>query len=160
MEQPIQNIEKLKGLVNNLGITMLVTVNEAKELTSRHITTADIDTERNMWFFTDGSSNISEEISLNNEVLITYSSCVLKRYISIYGNASLGNDIDQIKDLWNPAFKPWFPEAEKYDTVMLLKVNQPRIEYWHGGSSKRIINSSIKNIRKKKGSHNTLSLYS
>ena len=51
MEQPIENIEKLKGLVNNLGIAMLVTVNEAKELTSQHLTTADIDTERNMWFF-------------------------------------------------------------------------------------------------------------
>ena len=113
-----------------------------------------------MWLFSDEFSNRSEEISLNNELLITYSSSALKRYISIYGNASLVNDIDQIKDLWNPAFKPWFPEAEKDDTVMLLKVNPSRIEYWDGGSSKRIITSSIKNIRKNKGSLNTMSLYS
>ena len=153
MEPNIKNIEKLKSLVNNIGIAMLVTVNEAKEVNSRPISTADIDTEGNIWFFTDEFSDKANEISFNNEVVITYTSPSLKRCISIHGNASLINDIDQIKDLWNPAFKPWFPEAETDDTVRLLKVSPSHIEYWDGGSSKMVISSNKTNTYKKKGNH-------
>lgn len=66
MEPNIKNIEKLKSLVNNIGIAMLVTVNEAKEVNSRPISTADIDTEGNIWFFTDEFSDKANEISFNN----------------------------------------------------------------------------------------------
>lgn len=158
MEPDIKNIERLKGLVNNIGIAMLVTVNEAKELNSRPISTADIDTEGNIWFFTDEFSNKGEEISFNNEVMITYTSPSSKRCVSIHGNASLINDIDQIKDLWNPAFKPWFPEAETDDAVMLLKVSPFHIEYWDGGSSKIVISSNEGNAYKTKGNHHWKSL--
>ena len=44
MQQNIENIEKLKGLVNTIGIAMLVTVNSANELKARPMSTADIDT--------------------------------------------------------------------------------------------------------------------
>ena len=78
---------------------MLITVNVTKELMSRPITTADIDTEGNMWFFTDEFCDKSEKILLNNEVLINYAAPTLKKYISIRGNASLINDADLIKEL-------------------------------------------------------------
>jgi len=154
MEQNIENIEKLKGLVNNIGIAMLVTVNPAKELKSRPMSTANIDTEGNMWFFTDEFSDKVAEISYNNDVMINYASPALKKYISIYGNASLVNDIDQIKDLWNPAFKAWFPEAETDDAVILLKVTPSHIEYWDGGSRKIIISTNTEDAYKKNGNNN------
>ncbi len=148
MEQNIENIEKLKGLVNNIGIGMLVTVNETKKLNSRPISTADIDIEGNIWFFTDEFSDKAEKISYNDKVMITYSSPVLKSCISIYGNAMLVNDIDQIKDLWSPAFKPWFPESEMDDAVKLLKVSPSHIEYWDGGSLKTVISPNTENAYK------------
>ena len=159
MQQNIENVEKLKGLVNNIGIAMLITVNAAKELKARPITTADIDTDGNMWFFTDEFSDKAEEISLNNEVMINYAAPALKKYISIHGNASLINDVDQIKELWSPAFKVWFPEGETDDSVILLKVTPLHIEYWDGGSSKIIVSSTTGDAYKKKGNKNWQPLY-
>jgi general stress protein 26 len=154
MQQNIKIVDELKSLVNNIGIAMLVTINAAKELMSRPMSTADIDTEGNIWFFTDEFSDKAAEISFNNEVMINYAAPTLKKYISIYGIASLVKDIDQIKDLWNPAFKAWFPDSETNDIVILLKVTPSRIEYWDGGCNKIIVGSNTNDAYKKKGNNN------
>ena len=159
MQQNIENIEKLKGLVNTIGIAMLVTVNSANELKARPMSTADIDTEGNIWFFTDVFSDKTAEILFNNEVIINYAAPALTKYISIYGNASLVNDVDQIKELWSPAFKAWFPEGETDDAVILLKVTPSHIEYWDGGSSNIIVSSNTEATFTNKGNSDWKALY-
>ena len=159
MQQNIENIEKLKCLVNTIGIAMLVTVNSANELKARPMSTADIDTEGNIWLFTDEFSDKTAEILFNNEAIINYAAPALTKYISIYGNASLVNDVDQIKEFWSPAFKVWFPEGETDDAVILLKVIPSHIEYWDGGSSKIIVSSNTEATFTNKGNSDWKALY-
>ena len=159
MQQNFENIEKLKGLVNTIGIAMLVTVNLANELKARLMSTADIDTEGNIWFFTDEFSDKTAEMLLTNKVIINYAAPALTKYISIYGKASLVNDVDQIKELWSPAFKAWFPDGETDDAVILLKVTPSHIEYWDGGSSNIMVSSITEATFTNKGNSDWKALY-
>lgn len=56
---------------------------------------AAITTKGSCWFFTDEFSDKTEEISFINEMFMNYAAPALKKYISIYDNASLVNDVDQ-----------------------------------------------------------------
>ena len=139
MQQKNEDIQKLKSLVEDIKMAMLVTANADNELKARPMGTAEVDEDGNIWFFTNEFSEKVKEISFNNEVMVNYASPSANSYVAINGNASLVNDPAKVKKLWNPLYKVWFPKGEDDPAIILLKVAPSYIEYWDGSGSKIVV---------------------
>ncbi len=134
-----EQIKFLKDKIEDVRIAMLVTVNANHEIHSRPMGTADLDEEGNIWFFTNEYSSKVDEISHENKVVVTYSNPSNNTYLSIKGTASLVDDREKMKKLWNPIIKAFFPDGIDDPKLTLLKVDTQEAEYWDSNSSKMVV---------------------
>jgi len=156
-------IKFLKDKVEDVRIAMLVTVNQNHEIHSRPMGTADLDKEGNIWFFTNEYSSKVDEISHENKVVVTYSNPNNNTYLSIKGTASLVDDREKMKQLWNPIIKAFFPDGLDDPKLTLLKVDTEEAEYWDSNSSKMVVafqmlKAAITGERYDQGDHGKIEL--
>jgi general stress protein 26 len=138
MEDNTQDsIKTLKSLVDEVRIAMLCT-SHGEHIRSRPMATAQFDEEGNIWFFTDEHSGKTDELSSNHQICLAYSSPSKNTYISITGQASVVNDWQKMKELYNPAINAWFPKGLDDPNLALLKVSPYQAEYWDSSSSKMV----------------------
>jgi general stress protein 26 len=128
--------EKLCEMIKDIDFCMLTTVDENDELHSRPMSlNGDVDEEGNLWFFTSSNSHKASEIERTPNVNVSFVDTSDQRYVSISGTAQLVHDRDEIKELWKPVLKAWFPDGPDQPDVVLLKVKMTKAEYWDGPSS-------------------------
>lgn len=132
-------IKFLKDKIEDVRIAMLVTVNANHEIHSRPMGTAEVDEEGNIWFFTNEFSPKVSEISHENKVVLAYSNPSNNTYLSIKGTASLVDDKEKMKKLWNPIIKAFFPDGIDDPKLTLLKIDTEEAEYWDSNSSKMVV---------------------
>ena len=132
-----ENIKKLRELVDEVKIAMLCT-SQQDHLRSRPMSTAQIDEEGNIWFFTNEHSGKVDELAGNHQICLSYSSPSKNSYISISGDARIINDWAKMKELYNPAINAWFPKGLDDPNLALLKVKPLQAEYWDNSSSKMV----------------------
>ena len=131
------NINKLRELVDDVKIAMLCT-SQDDHLRSRPMSTAQIDEEGNIWFFTNEQSGKVDELAENHQICLSYSRPSKKTYLSITGEARIINDWGKMKELYNPAINAWFPKGLDDPDLALLKVTPLEAEYWDNSSSKMV----------------------
>jgi general stress protein 26 len=51
-------------------------------------------------------------------------------YLSVDGHAEIVDDRETIKDVWDEAFAPWFPQGADDSNIALIAVTPKRAEYW------------------------------
>jgi general stress protein 26 len=158
-----EQIKFLKDKVEDVRIAMLVTVNANHEIHSRPMGTAELDEEGNIWFFTNEYSSKVDEISHENKVVVTYSNPNNNTYLSIKGTASLVDDREKMKKLWNPIIKAFFPDGIDDPKLTLLKVDTEEAEYWDSNSSKMVVGfqmlkAAITGERYDQGDHGKIQL--
>jgi len=129
-----ESIEKLNGLIKDVEIAMLTTL-DGGVLRSRPMQTQEADFDGDLWFFTNSDTHKTEEIEKDNRVNAAYSSPTRNTYVSVSGTASLVSDREKIEELWNPILKAWFPKGLDDPTLILLKVSVEQAEYWDSTSS-------------------------
>ncbi len=156
-------IKFLKDKVEDVRIAMLVTVNQNHEIHSRPMGTVDVDEEGDIWFFTNEFSPKVAEVSHENKVLLTYSHPGNNTYLSIKGTASIVEDREKMKKLWNPIIKAFFPDGLDDPKLTLLKVTTAEAEYWDSNSSKMIVGfqmlkAAITGERYDQGDHGKIEL--
>jgi general stress protein 26 len=162
-EAKSEQIKFLKDKVEDVRIAMLVTVNANHEIHSRPMGTADVDEEGNIWFFTNEYSSKVDEVSHENKVVVTYSNPNNSTYLSIKGTASLVDDKEKMKKLWNPIIKAFFPDGIDDPKLTLLKVDTQEAEYWDSNSSKMVVGfqmlkAAITGERYDQGDHGKIQL--
>ena len=129
-----ESIEKLNGLIKDVEIAMLTTM-DGGVLRSRPMQTQEVEFDGDLWFFTGTDTHKTEEIEKDNRVNVAYSSPATNTYVSVSGTASLVSDREKIEELWNPILKAWFPKGLDDPTLILLKVSVEQAEYWDQSSS-------------------------
>ena len=130
------DLEKLRELVKDIDFCMLTTVDEGGDLHSRPMSSnGDIDTDGDIWFFTNASSHKVSEITKLPKVNVSFADPENQRYISVSGSAQLVRDQAKIDELWRPEFKIWFPKGKDDPEVALLRVTLEKAEYWDSPSS-------------------------
>ncbi len=129
-----ESIEKLNGLIKDVEIAMLTTI-DTGVLRSRPMQTQEAEFTGDLWFFTSSNTHKTEEIERDNRVNVSYSSPTRNTYVSVSGTASLVSDRAKIEELWNPVLKAWFPKGLDDPTLILLKVSVEQAEYWDATSS-------------------------
>ncbi|KAL7010086.1 hypothetical protein EMMF5_000105 [Cystobasidiomycetes sp. EMM_F5] len=85
-------------------------------------------------FIFNSESGKYDEIKANPQVNIAVST----NWISVAGEAKITNDVERIKQIWNPLTASWFGKLdEKHDgsptdpRVQLITVEPSEIRYWY-----------------------------
>jgi general stress protein 26 len=139
MEKQNAELKKFTDLVTTVRICSLVTHSENDVMKGRPMSVSEVDDFGNLWFFTNEFTEKVDEISKNNEVLLTFAQPSDNLYVMVNGSASLVSDRARIVELWNPALKAWFPDGLEDANMKLLKVEPNEVEYWTGSSSKLVV---------------------
>jgi general stress protein 26 len=92
--------------------------------------TTKVEFDGDLWFFTKKDSPKVDEIEREHEVCCAYSRPDKQHYVSMSGKARLTRDRAKMEELWNPAYKAWFPDGLDDPQVSLLKVEVTQAEYW------------------------------
>jgi len=123
-------IEKIKQLAEDADICHFVTNLSTLPLTSRPMSTQEVDEEGNIWFMSRNTSVKNQEISKDSHVQLFYAKNSSSEYLSVYGTAQILIDKAKIKELWQPIAKAWFTEGEDDPSITLLKVKPLDAYYW------------------------------
>jgi len=123
-------IEKLKGLAKHADICMFVTDLTSIPLTARPMSTADVDDEGNLWFFSKLGSDKNIDITRDNRVQLFYSNKANSEFLSVFGYAELWHNSKKIEELWTPMVKAWFTEGKDDPSITIIKVTPADAYYW------------------------------
>ncbi|AMR33321.1 pyridoxamine 5'-phosphate oxidase [Mucilaginibacter sp. PAMC 26640] len=134
-----ESLQYLQDKIKEVKTAMLTTYNPEKGFSSRPMGTANVDTEGNIWFFTNEYSEKASEISVENTVSLTYSDPGNHTYLSIIGEAEFVDDKAKMKEFWNPFIKAFFPEGIEDPKLTLIKITPTDAEFWDSSSSSMVV---------------------
>ncbi|WP_372631180.1 pyridoxamine 5'-phosphate oxidase family protein [Cohnella sp.] len=123
-------IEKVRELIKGIETAMLTTVSE-EGLVSRPMKTQEMDSDGSLWFLTQKDSGKFHELLRNRQVNVAYAG---KSFVSIRGTAELVEDVEKLKQFWNPMYKELLETTYDDPTLVLIKVNAETAEYWDSGN--------------------------
>lgn len=155
--------KKLKAMAEDIQFCMFCTIGYNGQISSRPMTTNEVDEEGNIWFFTNKLSEVSIEADQKNDVCLAYACPSSNDYLSVTGIASIVLDKAKIKELWKSAYKVWFPEGVDDPELALIKVTPVNAEYWDSTSSKMVVlfsmvKAALTGTRYDEGEHGKLKL--
>lgn len=123
-----QGIEKLRELMKDAKFCMLTTITSDGSLRSRPMTLQESETDGDLWFFTGEHTALADDIEQQPKVNVSFSSG--SNFVSVSGTAHLRDDPAKKQELWQPAYKMWFPQGLEDPDLVLLKVEAESAEYW------------------------------
>jgi general stress protein 26 len=127
--------KKLASLIKGISIAMLTTRQPDETLRSRPMQTQELEFDGDLWFFTHESDPKVDEARQNEQVNLSYGDPAHNRYVSVSGEATVVRDAAKNKELWNPAYKAFFPKGLDDPDLALLKVRVTQAEYWDAPSN-------------------------
>lgn len=134
MEQK-NDFEKLFKLIEGVNICMMATEDKDGSIRSRPMATQREYKDHDLYFFTKKDAPKCVEIENETEVNLAYAHPSKQHYVSVSGRAELVQDRNKMKELWNPAYRAWFPEGLDDPEIGLIKVAIEKAEYWDSHSS-------------------------
>jgi general stress protein 26 len=121
--------------VDGINVAMLTTLDPDGSLISRPMSPIEMDATGAIWFFTDLRS---EKIEHLRAVNVAFSHEGNATYVSISGRGEIHAEQAQIKKLWTPFARPWFPDGPESTNIGLLKFIPETAEYWDAPSSRMV----------------------
>ena len=120
---------KFHDLLTGFSNAMLVTRGGDGGMHARPMAIARIEDDCSVWFITGSESGKTDEIELDNAVLIV---CQKERssYLSMSGEAELVRNQAKINELWQEPFKVWFPGGREDPGIELIHVTPDCGEFW------------------------------
>ncbi len=126
----------LREKVEDVRFGMFTTINPDQSLSSRPMTSQQIDEQGQLWFFTSDESAFAKNLVEQASVNVTFAKPEDSLYVSISGRAMLMKNREKAEELWNPMVKAWFPDGLDDPHLALINVDMHSAEYWDSASSK------------------------
>ena len=123
-----QTTDRLQDLLHDFDAAMLVTRTATGQLRSRPMALADIEPDGTLWLLTQRDSGKMDEIARDSHVNVALQSKA--KFVSISGTISPIDDRRKVAELWNEAWKVWFPGGKDDPQLVLLRVQGDTGEYW------------------------------
>ncbi|HSH68197.1 MAG TPA: pyridoxamine 5'-phosphate oxidase family protein [Bacteroidia bacterium] len=166
MEKTLRNeaaFKKLKEMAEEIQFCMFCTIGYNGSISSRPMTTNEVDEDGTIWFFTNKLSDVSIEADQKNDVCLAYACPSSNDYLSVTGVATIVLEKSKIKELWKSAYKVWFPEGINDPELALIKVIPSKAEYWDSSANKMVVlfsmvKAALTGERYKEGKHGKLKL--
>lgn len=128
--------EKLIELLKSFDSAMLVTRTPAGQLRSRPMALADVESDGTLWFMTQSQSGKVEEIAHDDQVNVAMQAP--SKFVSLSGQAVAVDNRLKIEELWDEAWKIWFPKGKSDPSLTLLRVRGETGEYWDNSGTSGI----------------------
>ncbi|MFT3780182.1 MAG: pyridoxamine 5'-phosphate oxidase family protein [Ottowia sp.] len=124
--------EKLWKLIKDIRFGMLTHRGAEGELHSHPLTTQnkELEDEARLYFFISRQSEIYERVVADANVGLAYANPEDDSYVSLSGLASIDEDMDKKRELFNTLARAWFPGGVDDPDVALLVVDISHAEYW------------------------------
>jgi general stress protein 26 len=122
--------KKIKELAEKADTCLFTTVLTKLPLTTRPMSTREVDDDGCLWFFSRRNSDKNREIAMDNRVQLFYSNFSSSEYMSLYGTATILTDKNKAKKLWSAIAKTWFNEGYDDPELTLIKVEPEEGYYW------------------------------
>ncbi len=90
------------------------------------------------WFFSGNHSQKVDAVKVDSHVNLAYSDPGSQRYVSVTGQCELVRDHARAKELWEPAYKAWYPKGLDDPNLILLRVLILDAEYWDAGQGRML----------------------
>lgn len=122
--------KKIKELAEKADMCFFTTKLSQLPLSTRPMSTREVDENGNIWFFSRKGSSKNEEIAADNRVQLFYSNHSNYEFLTLYGTATIIKDGTKAKELWSTVAKTWFNEGYDDPELTLLKVEPTDGHYW------------------------------
>jgi general stress protein 26 len=139
MNNQMTDLERLATLIKDIKFTMLTTVSEDGTIHSRPMATQKIEVKSfdgTLWFFSKKNSFKNHDIENEQQVNLAYANPDDQKYASVQGRATISEDKEKMRELWNPTLKAWFPEGIDDPEISLIGVQVESAELWDSPPSK------------------------
>jgi Uncharacterized stress protein (general stress protein 26) len=124
-------VEKIKTLTKKAGTCFFCThIESGQPFITRPMTVQQADDEGNLWFLSADDSHKNIEIKNDSSVQLLFQGSDYSDFLNLYGKATVSNDKQKIKELWNPMLKVWFTEGEDDPRISVIKVQPLEGYYW------------------------------
>jgi general stress protein 26 len=124
-------VEQLNELIRGIQFAMLTTVRPSGALHSCPMATQEVDPEGHLWFFTRTDTEKVEALRSDRRACVAYADPDGQRYVSVTGIGDLIRSEPKARELWDPAYKAWFPQGLDDPNLVLIRVLVEDVEYWH-----------------------------
>ncbi|NJW53512.1 pyridoxamine 5'-phosphate oxidase family protein [Salinimicrobium oceani] len=129
--------EKLRDLVDDIKVAMMVTGLEKKPINAIPMRTKKVDDKGNIWFISMGNSDHNNNLQLNKNVHLLYSDPDDNEFLTIYGEAEITKDRSVLKDLYNSTSDNWFDGVDD-PNLTAIKVRPVEAYFWDSKVNKYV----------------------
>ncbi|MBE7939043.1 MULTISPECIES: pyridoxamine 5'-phosphate oxidase family protein [Ramlibacter] len=107
-------------------------------LHSHPLTTQNKSLEDDMllYFFVSKRTELGQRLRADGNVNVAYANTDKDRYVSVSGEATVNEDMDKKRHLFNAMAKAWFPGGVEDPDLELVQVRIHHAEYWDVKESK------------------------
>lgn len=121
-------VERIWELMDKIGTCMFIT-HRGSQMHARPMSAIVRPDEDAIYFLTDVDLPKDDEIEANPAVALAFSDPSSQKYVTLNGHAEVSADHDKIVELWSPAAKVWFDNADD-PRIRVLRVTPEEAEYW------------------------------
>lgn len=129
--------EKLKGLVDDIGVAMMVTGLGKIPLNAVPMSTRKVDDQGDIWFLSLRNSEHNMNITENNQVQLLYSDPSDMEFVSVYGMGEIVTNKEILEDLYSDMDDSWFDGVDD-PNLTAIKFHPREAYYWNNRSNKYV----------------------
>lgn len=123
--------KKIKELNKKASSCFFCTnVKEGRPFITRPMSVQQLDNEGNFWFLSANDSHKNQELTADPTVQLLFQGSDYSDFLHIVGMATITEDKQKIKELWNPMLKVWFTEGIDDPRISAIKVEPVEGYYW------------------------------
>jgi general stress protein 26 len=129
--------KKIKELVDQAKTCFFCTELGNGPFETRPMSVQEVDDSGTFWFLSSIDSHKNQEIGTDSTVQLLFQGSAYSEFLSIHGTASISQDKNKIKDLWQPTLKTWFTEGVDDPRITVISVKPDSGYYWdnkHGNA--------------------------
>ena len=122
---------KIKSLGEKAKTCFFCTkITTGQHFSTRPMSLQKIDEDGTCWFLSSSDSNKNAEIKEDPSVQLLFQGSDYSDFVTLYGRASISQDKEKIKELWEPILKTWFTGGTDDPRITVIEVNPQDGYYW------------------------------
>jgi len=123
-------IEKFRTLIDHAPICHFLTRLDQRPIPTRPMATQEVDNEGHFWFLSSRSSVKDSDIMEDTYVQLLYGNPGDAEFLSVFGTATVVEDMAKKRKLFGPAAKAWFPGGVDDPDLSVVRVKPLQGYYW------------------------------
>ncbi len=141
-------MRELQDLLKNFHTALLTTRGADGHFHSRPMALQRRSIEQGIWFATWEDTAKVADIENDPHCGVTlFSGEYGSTYVSISGTARIVRDREMIHRMWDPSWKPWFPDGPDQGDLVLIRLEPEHAEYVHPATGRlKVLFTMVKRL--------------